>query len=193
MMFVPPPCTMLFYRDKEHSSGAFRQRASYVFDETPDMYSELDSGGKNFECTKRPMIMPLWVLWAMHGSSLFAEKIEYLCQLTRQAYQVIEADPDFEEIHEPEANILCFRYRPAGIRATDIHELQLSVRNEVRRRGRFFISKVDIEGIAALRVVLMNHETTAEHFTALLGHIREIGRELLSADAEGHETNGDWQ
>jgi L-2,4-diaminobutyrate decarboxylase len=181
MMFVPSPCTMLFYRNKEYSLGAFRQHASYVFDEEPDAYSELDSGDKNFECTKRPMIMPLWTLWAMYGRALFAEKIEYLCQLTQQAHQVILADPDFEGLHCPEANILCFRYRPAGaaLNVEDIHKFQLAIRNRIKHHGNFFISKVNVGGIAALRVVMMNHRTNAEHFRMLLDEIREAGRDLL--------------
>ena len=182
MMFVPPPCTMLFYRNSEDSLGAFRQHASYVFDEEQDAYTELDSGDKNFECTKRPMIMPLWTLWAMYGRSLFAEKIEYLCQLTQQAYQVIQADPDFEELHQPEANILCFRYRPAGLNAKNVHRLQLRIRNRIKLQGNFFISKVDLDGVAALRVVMMNHQTTTEHFSMLLDEIKETGSALLSAE-----------
>jgi len=183
MMFVPPPCTMLFYRNRADSLGAFRQHASYVFDEEKDVYTELDSGDKNFECTKRPMIMPLWALWAMYGRSLFAEKIEYLCQLTQHAHQAILADPDFEELHHPEANILCFRYRPANLDAKSVHRLQLAIRNQIKLQGKFFISKVDIAGIAALRVVMMNHQTTAEHFAMLLDEIKETGSALLSAEA----------
>jgi L-2,4-diaminobutyrate decarboxylase len=182
MMFVPSPCTMLFYRNKEYSLGAFRQHASYVFDEEQDAYTELDSGDKNFECTKRPMIMPLWTLWAMYGRSLFAEKIEYLCQLTQQAHQAILADPDFEELHRPEANILCFRYRPAELNAKSLHRLQLAIRNRIKLQGNFFISKVDLDGIAALRVVMMNHQTTTEHFRMLLDEIKETGSALLSAE-----------
>jgi L-2,4-diaminobutyrate decarboxylase len=182
MMFVPSPCTMLFYRNKEYSLGAFRQHASYVFDEEPDAYSELDSGGKTFECTKRPMIMPLWTLWAMYGRSLFAEQIDYLCQLTQQAHQVILADPDFEDLHRPEANILCFRYRPADLNVENIHQFQLAIRNRIKLHGNFFISKVNIDGIAALRVVMMNHQTSVEHFRMLLDEIRETGRALLFAE-----------
>jgi L-2,4-diaminobutyrate decarboxylase len=118
----------------------------------------------------------------MYGRSLFAEKIEYLCQLTQQAYQVIQADPDFEELHQPEANILCFRYRPAGLNAKNVHRLQLRIRNRIKLQGNFFISKVDLDGVAALRVVMMNHQTTTEHFSMLLDEIKETGSALLSAE-----------
>ncbi|NJP97001.1 diaminobutyrate decarboxylase [Nonomuraea sp. FMUSA5-5] len=178
MMFTPAPCTLLFYREKDKSRRAFRQRASYVFDEDPDVYTAMDSGGKTIECTKRPMIMPLWVVWAMYGRALFAEKIEYLCRLTRDVHRVLQAEPDFETTHYPESNILCFRYRPGWVREQDVHRLQMAVRDRVKSRGTFFISKVDVAGVAALRVVMMNHLITEEHFRMLLDEIRAVGEEL---------------
>ncbi|MFJ5119802.1 pyridoxal phosphate-dependent decarboxylase family protein [Kitasatospora sp. NPDC088548] len=182
MMFVPAPCTLLFYRDKRDSLGAFRQQASYVFDEQPDIYTALDSGDKNFECTKRPMIMPLWALWSIHGRALFAEKIEYLCQLTEDIHRILVDEPDFEPVHRPEANILCFRHLPDGLGENEVHRLQLDIRNRLKIQGNFFISKVDIDGVAALRVVMMNHRTTTEHFRMLLGEIRRAGYDLRHRD-----------
>ncbi|MBW8481384.1 pyridoxal phosphate-dependent decarboxylase family protein [Actinomadura parmotrematis] len=184
LMFVPAPCTMLFYRDGARSLGAFRQRASYVFDEEPDEYAALDSGGRNFECTKRPMIMPLWTLWAMHGPALFAQKIEHVCRLARDAHGLLLAEPDFEAVHAPQANILCFRHRPRGLAAPDVHRFQNAVRNRVRGGGSFFISKVDIDGTAALRAVLMSHHTTLDHVRMLLAEIRDAGRALLAEGAD---------
>ncbi|TKA09570.1 pyridoxal phosphate-dependent decarboxylase family protein [Actinacidiphila oryziradicis] len=179
LMFVPAPCTLLFYRNKKDSLAAFRQEASYVFTEDPDIYTELDSGDKNFECTKRPMIMALWALWAVYGRALFAEKIEYLCELTEEIHRVLVEETDFETAHRPEANILCFRYRPNGVGDKDVHRFQLAITDRIKRQGNFFISKVNIDGTAALRVVVMNHRITTEHFRMLLDEIRRVGRDLL--------------
>ncbi|MEV3920798.1 pyridoxal phosphate-dependent decarboxylase family protein [Actinomadura coerulea] len=183
LMFVPAPCTMLFYRDARDAPEAFgRGAASYVLDEEPDAHCALDSGDKNLECTKRPMIMPLWALWAVYGRALFAQKIEQLCQTAHEAHRILLDEPDFEVLHEPEANILCFRYRPEGIAAERVHRLQLRIRKQVRLAGRFFISKVDVQGTAALRVVFMNHQINAEHFRMLLAEIRSTGQRLLRGD-----------
>lgn len=181
MMFAPAPCTLLFYREKAHSLGAFRQTASYVFDEEPDPYTELDSGDKNFECTKRPMIMPLWTMWAVYGRALFAKKIDYLCALTQEAHRILEGEPDFHTLHSPEANILCFRHHPEGVDLDEeeLHRLQIDIRDRIKHQGSFFISKVNIGPVAALRVVMMNHQITAEHFRMVLGEIRKAGQELL--------------
>jgi L-2,4-diaminobutyrate decarboxylase len=185
LMFMPPPCTMLLYRDKDSAQAAFQQQASYVFDAHPDVYAEYDSGGRNFECTKRPMIMSLWAVWAMHGRRLFAERIEHVCEVTRGAYELVHEHPDFETLHEPEANILCFRFRPPGLEHGRVHRLQELIRNQIRRDGEFFISKVDVDGVAALRVVVMNPETTTAHFNSLLTEIGRVGRAVLSGSAAG--------
>jgi len=180
MMFVPSPCSLLFYREKEKSYGAFHQEASYVFEKHADVYTEYDSAEKNFECTKRPMIMNLWVLWAIYGRALFSEKIEYLCNICMDAYTLLEEEPDFDTIHIPESNILCFRYNPNF----DLDELpidfQVEIRNQIRGNGHFFISKVDIDKVAALRVVFMNHQTEIKHFKLLLNEIRYTGQSIIN-------------
>ncbi|MFI7537923.1 pyridoxal phosphate-dependent decarboxylase family protein [Streptosporangium sp. NPDC049376] len=192
MLFMPAPCTLLFYRDRTAARGAFQQRASYVFDEEPDIYSAYDSADKNFECTKRPMIMPLWTVWSVYGPALFEQKIDRLCEVTRQAHRMIAAEPDFAVAHEPESNILCFRYLPDGMEPAAAHRLQLEIRNRIRGGGRFFISKVDIQGVAALRVVVMNHLIDADHLAMLIAEIRDIGQRVLraSATARHDQRNG---
>ncbi len=185
LMFMPPPCTMLLYRDATAAQGAFQQQASYVFDAQPDLYAEFDSGGRNFECTKRPMIMALWAVWAMYGRRLFAERIEHVCAVTAAAHALLCEQPDFETLHEPEANILCFRYRPPGLEPRHVHRFQELIRDQLRRDGEFFISKVDIDATAALRVVVMNPETSLAHVEALLGEIRRVGRAAVAGTLLG--------
>ncbi|MCP2727316.1 pyridoxal phosphate-dependent decarboxylase family protein [Limnofasciculus baicalensis] len=180
MMFVPAPCTLLFYKNKEKSYGAFRQDASYVFEKKPDIYTEFDSAEQNFECTKRPLIMNLWVLWTLYGKALFADKINYLCQLTKHAYEILNSEADFQTIHQPEANLLCFRYLPVNLRESAFPDFQVAIRNRIREGGKFFISKVDVNRSGALRVVFMNHQIDTDHFRMLLDEIRKTGQELLN-------------
>jgi L-2,4-diaminobutyrate decarboxylase len=190
MMFVPSPCSLLFYKNKENSSRAFRQEASYVFEKYADEYTEYDSAGKNFECTKKPMIMNLWVLWAMYGRAAFSGKIELLCRFCLRAYNTLADADDFEALHSPESNILCFRYAPRNLQPGLIPGYQLEIRNRVRQNGLFFISKVDIRNETALRVVFMNHQIKMEHFQLLLNEIRQVGQEIIRrrgvANESGH-------
>jgi L-2,4-diaminobutyrate decarboxylase len=129
------------------------------------------------------MIMALWVLWAVYGRALFAEKIEHLCHMTEAFHRILLDEPDFETLHRPESNILCFRYRPAELEDEDVHRLQVTIRNRIKRQGDFFISKVNIDGVAALRVVVMNHQTDPDHFRMLMGEVRRVARDLVGSSA----------
>lgn len=184
MLFVPAACTLLFYKDKDKARGAFRQDASYVFDKHDDGFAEFEGADKNLECTKRAMIMPLWVSWAMYGRAPFAEKIALLCRLTADAAQIIAGETDFETLHVPQANILCFRYRPAGLPEQRLGEFQVEIRDRIRAQGDFFISKVELDGVAALRLVMMNHQIKPAHVRRLLRQIRQIGSAILAQRAE---------
>lgn len=178
-LFMPASCTLLFYKDREKSFGAFDQEASYVFEKESNPLTALDRAKQNFECTKRPMIMNLWTTWALYGRELFAEKLQYLCGLAEQAYEVLAERPDFETIHRPQTNILCFRYTPEKLPPEMAEGFQVAIRDRIREDGRFFISKVEIDGQGALRVVFMNHRITMNHFRLLLDAIEAHGQDLV--------------
>jgi len=179
MLFVPSPCTLLFYKDIANSKKAFRQEASYVFENEPDIYTLFDGAEKNFECTKRPAIMNLWVSWAIYGRSLFASKIEYLCDLGQSFYELLEKQKDFTTLHRPETNIICFRYTPRQMDEEALDKLQIMIRDRIKADGEYFISKTDIDGISALRVVFMNHNITLGHCHELLNKIRLLTNDIL--------------
>lgn len=180
MLFVPSPCSLLFYKDKRKARAAFHQHAGYVFRKEADSLAEYDNGDKNFECTKRPMIMNLWIAWALYGRTLFSRKIELLCRLCREAYRMLQASPDFAAVHPPQINILCFSYLPANLPPGLSHSfLQQEIRKKICARGTYFISKVEMDGQTALRVVIMHHKHTAEDFGRLLQDIRTAGREII--------------
>lgn len=174
-LFVPAACTLLFYRDKESARSAFPSYASYVQERDDNPISAFESGIKNFECTKRPSILNLWVTWLLYGRGFFSEKIETLVDRTQEAYDLIDAAEDFVALHEPDFNILCFRYQPPGISGEDLGKLQLLIRDMLLSEGRFFISKVELDETPALRLVIMNHEISRDELSELIANIRRIG------------------
>jgi len=177
-LFVPAACTLLFYRDALSSQLAFEQVASYVFDDPYSEASRIESGGKNLECTKRPSIVNLWLLWSMYGPELLAAKLETLVELTVMAYAVIDEQSDFRVVHRPQSNILVFQYTPDGFDASEVDSLQRALSDRVRARGRFLISKTDVGDACALRLVMMNHEITELDVRELLDEVREAAREI---------------
>lgn len=178
-LFLPTACSLLFYQDKARAYKAFQQEASYVFDKDAGVEALFDSAGKNFECTKRPAIMNLWAMWALYGQAAFAGKLDHLMEQTQAFHAFLQTQDDFEAVHQPELNIICFRYAPPGVPDDVRSKLQENIKKRINQDAKFMISKVDLDNVTALRVVFMNHLIGAEHYQALIADIRTTGQAVL--------------
>ncbi len=183
MLFVPALCAFVLYRNRQHSFQAFAQDAPYLFDPSaPDM-REFDGGLRTLECTKRTAAYGLWGLWSLFGPQLFADLVDVTFDLGSQLHAKLTAAPDFEALHEPQCNIVVFRYIPAELKVASPEELgafQLRLRRDVIQSGEFYLVHNAMDGVPALRVTLMNPLTSPEDLDQLLDTLRRQGRQLLS-------------
>lgn len=185
MMFVPALCAFVFYRQKTHSFRAFQQEAPYLFDPSAPDLREFDGGVRTLECTKRTASYGLWGLWSLYGQSLFADLVDVCFDLGRVFHSKLKAAADFEPLHEPQCNIVVFRYIPESLRQAGdavISEFQLRLRRNVIQSGEFYLVHCVIDGIAAFRVTLINPLTTDQDLDQLMETLRRRGRDLLDRD-----------
>ncbi len=181
MLFMPALCAFVFYRDAAHRFAAFQQDAPYLFDPAGPGLADYDGGLRTIECTKRAAAFGLWGTWSLFGPQLFADLVDITFDLGRTFYEKLRAAPDFMPLHEPECNIVVFRYLPEQLRnapADVLGQFQLDLRRRVVESGRFFIVSTPIDGVGALRVTIINPLTTAEHLDELLETLRGCGQEL---------------
>lgn len=93
--------------------------------------------------------------------------MEDCVDLTRQAFELIQAQPDFECALPPEANILCFR--PLG---SAVDPLQL--RDALIREGEFHLSTTLFAGQRWLRIVVMSPASSLATIEALIERLRAL-------------------
>ena len=182
MMFVPALCAMLFYRNREHRLAAFNQDAPYLFDPAAPYLAEYDSGIVNLECTKRAAAFGVWGIWSLFGPQLFADMVDVTIDMARELHDLLTAADDFEALHEPECNIVAFRYLPRELRDApheQVDQLQWRVRRAVIESGEYYLVQSRIDGRPVLRTTLMNPLTTVEDLRGLLECLRRYGRKLL--------------
>jgi L-2,4-diaminobutyrate decarboxylase len=182
MLFVPALCTAVLYRRREHRFDTFRQDAPYLFDPSDPGMADIDMGMRTVECTKRAVGFGLWGTWAVFGEHLFEQLVDRVLLRAQQLYELLRQQPDFEVLHEPECNILAFRYLPAWLRGADRERqsaLQRAVRTRLIRSGEFYIVQTTLNGLAALRTTVMNPLTTPDDLTELLQAIRRTGTAVL--------------
>ncbi len=170
MAMMPALATAVLYRDGARSFSAFAQEASYLFDGVDPAAEWWNLGGRTLECTKRMMGLPLWVALHVHGTRFFAAHVERTYDLAAWLAERLRAEPDFEVAHEPDANILCFRHRPAG--CGDLDALQPLLRRRVNEAGRFYLVQTRLRGATWLRVTLIGPATSREDLERLVAAIR---------------------
>lgn len=178
MLFMPALCAFVFYRNPAHRYEAFRQDAPYLFDPSAPGMAEYDSGMSTVECTKRAAAYGLWGIWSLFGRQIFADLVETTFGLGRRFYEMLRDAPDFEPLHEPECNIVAFRYRPESLRDADaaaIGEFNRRIRRRLIESGEFYIVQTNLDGAGALRVTIINPLTTPADLEDLLDAIRRAG------------------
>ena len=186
MMLLPLAAGMVLTRDEGDLERAFAQQAPYLF-HAGRSTRILDQGIRSFQCSRRADVLKLWFVIHRFGSRGLGRLYDHLCGTARLLYDAIEERADFENIHEPESNILCFRYlggdrksrRAKKSGADDVKRID-ALNRELRARynteGSGWITATVLDGRPVLRVTMMNPRTGGEHVRALLdGLARKAG------------------
>ncbi len=169
-MLLPLSAGMLLVRDECDLEGAFTQQAPYLF-KGSDSERNPDQGRKSFQCSRRADVLKLWVALQRYGARGIGALYDHLCATTRELHGMVVAHPRFEALHEPESNILCFRY--AG--SDDVNR---ELRPRFNRNGSGWITSTVLDGRPVLRVTIMNVRTSSVHLTALLGGLTAEAKQL---------------
>lgn len=147
----------------------------------------IDQGIRSFQCSRRADVFKLWFVIQRFGSNGLGRLYDHLCHTARLLYDAIEERGDFENLHEPESNILCFRYLGRSSRtasASDVQRidaLNRELRTRYNKEGSGWITATVLNGRPVLRVTMMNPRTSGEHVRALLDGLAAKAKEIESA------------
>jgi len=179
MMLLPLSAGVLLVRDERDLDAAFAQQAPYLFH--GDAGERIpDQGVRSFMCSRRGDVLKVWVALQRYGADGIAALYDHLCGVTRALYDEIARREDFQSMHEPEANILCFRWIGSPRRDdASLDQLNRELRERYNRSGRGWITSTVLEGRRVLRVTIMNPRTNTKHVTRLINGLTEEAQSLL--------------
>ena len=116
MMFMPGALRDALLRTATiDSRPSTRKRRTCSIRPRPSL-AEYDSGLVNLECTKRAAAFGVWGVWSLFGPQIFADMVDVTIDLAQQFHAMLDAADDFEPLHEPQCNIVAFRYLPHELR-----------------------------------------------------------------------------
>ena len=180
MMLLPLATGMVLTRDERDLDLAFAQQAPYLF-HAAQSSRVVDQGVRSFQCSRRADVLKLWFVIQRFGSSGLGRLYDHLCRTARLLYEAIEERADFQNLHEPESNILCFRY--IGRDSDDVERidaLNRELRSRYNKEGSGWITATVLDGRPLLRVTMMNPRTSTEHVRALLDGLAAKAKEIES-------------
>ena len=183
MMWMPMSVGAVLVRDRRHLDAAFQQKAPYLFHPRPGEDRSGDTGQRTLQCSRRFDALKVWICLRHYGTAHFGALIDGTVRNTRHLHALLSSAPDFEPLHEVHGNILCFRHLPGDVAgdAARADVFQAAVRERWNASGRGWITSTVLDGRRVLRVTLINPHTTEAHVAALVGGLREMGREILAA------------
>src|SRR5262249_48190361 len=109
MMLLPLSAGLLLARDEADLDRAFAQDAPYLFHRGAGGRT-VDQGVRSFQCSRRSDAIKLWVALQRYGANGIGRLYERLCDLAHHLWEAVRAHERFEPLHQPESNILAFRY-----------------------------------------------------------------------------------
>jgi L-2,4-diaminobutyrate decarboxylase len=182
---------MVLTRDERDLERAFAQQAPYLFHAAKSKRI-IDQGTRSFQCSRRADVLKLWFVMQRFGTNGLGQLYDHLCHTAQLLHDAIEERGDFENLHEPESNILCFRYLGTRNRketgsatsSSDLEQidaLNRELRPRYNREGSGWITATVLGGRPVLRVTMMNPRTGAEHVKALLDGLAAKAKEIESA------------
>ncbi len=181
MMLMPLSVGVVLVRDASDLDAAFRQQAPYLFQDKSQEQS-WDQGGRSFQCSRRGDALKLWAALQRYGTTAFGLLYDRFCDLAMELHALLEANGGFELLHEPDCNILCFRFI-GDASATDeqLDALNLALRRAYNTTGTGWITSTVLNGRRVLRTTLMNPRIRTDHLQQLVAELKTTGFRLQKA------------
>lgn len=181
MMLMPLAASVVLVRDERDLEAAFSQRAPYLFHARAGARN-WDQGVRSFACSRRLDAFKVWVAIQRYGSAGLGALYAHLCATARHLYDTVRERRRFEALHEPESNIVCFRYvGDATLPADRVDAVNLDLREAYNRAGDGWITTTVLGGRRVLRATIMNPRTTHADVTRVLDGLETLGSALAAS------------
>ena len=143
----------------------------------------MGQGPRSFQCSRRADVLKLWVAFQRYGVRGIGALYDHLCELARAMHEQLEEHPRFEAMHEPESNILCFRWVGDGtLRRRGARRVQSRAARALQPLGRGMDHGTNLDGRRVLRVTIMNPRTTEADVAEIIDGLARQAEVMRSAN-----------
>jgi glutamate/tyrosine decarboxylase-like PLP-dependent enzyme len=178
---APYDAGCILVRDGAHQRAAFATEPPYLA-----RFDRGTSAGAPWFADYGPDLsrgfraLKVWFTWREHGTEGLGAAMLENCRQAEALAAAIDAADDLERLAPVSLNIVCFRYRRAGIPEESLDLLNKELVVDTQESGIAVPSSTLLDGRLAIRVNLTNHRTAMADLHRFLAFVRARGAELVS-------------
>ncbi len=172
-LFTNFDCSAYFVRDKH----ALLRTLQLV----PEYLRTADQGRVNDYCDwsvplgRRFRALKLWFVIRNYGVKALQDKLRAHIRMAQDLAGKISLAPDFELMAPVTLNLVCFRYRPAGVAGDqELNDLNERLLREINRSGKAYLTHTKVNGRFTLRMVIAQTRVEQRHVDAAWELIRGL-------------------
>jgi glutamate/tyrosine decarboxylase-like PLP-dependent enzyme len=168
---VPYDCGFAFLREPLPLRATFGFAAAYLpGDELPGP-----------EASRRARSIAVWATLRAYGRSGYRAMVERHLELAQRLAERVDASPDLERLAAVPLNIVCFRFRRAGLDESGLDDLNARIGQALLADGRVYVGTTRYEGRVAFRPAIVNWRTTAADVDLIADVVVDLGERELAA------------
>jgi glutamate/tyrosine decarboxylase-like PLP-dependent enzyme len=179
---VPYDSGYAFVRDPAYLAGAFGASATYLGTEAA---ARPVFGNLGPEMSRRARSLAVWATLRAYGREGYRSMVERHLRLAQRVAGQVDAAPDLERLAHVSLNVICFRYRPAGVPEDQLDDLNRRIGELVLEDGRVYFGTTVYSGKVAFRPAIVNWRTREEDVDLIVATVRELGARATSRSAAG--------
>lgn len=178
-LYLPYGIGCVFVRDAKAHEAAFAVAPAYL----TAMREGLPAGPFPFpdygiELSRPFRALKLWLALRCHGVKPFAEAVARNIDQAAYLAQSISKRPELELAAPAPLNVVCFRYRRAGLSEAALDALNAKILKTLQDTGQATPSMTKLKGKFLMRAAITNHRSSFEDCDILVNAVLRLGDEL---------------
>jgi glutamate/tyrosine decarboxylase-like PLP-dependent enzyme len=176
---VPHDCGFAFVREDRWRRDSFAEGADYLppVDDPHPVFAYSTPEG-----SRRARALAVWATLRAYGAEGYRAMVERHLDLTAHLARRVDAEPGFELLAEARLNIVCFRWRPAGVPEEELDALNKRLGDALLEDGRVHAGTTLLVGRVAFRPAIVNWQSREQDVDLLVDVLLELGERLLEGE-----------
>jgi aromatic-L-amino-acid decarboxylase len=170
-LFTPVDCSVLLTRRPEVLVRAFSLVPEYL--RTAEQDSVVNLMDYGVQLGRRFRSLKLWMVMRAFGADGLAARLRDQIAMAGEFADMVRAEPGWKVVAPAHFSLVCFRWAPDDIDASERDAINRSIMDRVNASGRVFLSHAVVDGAFTLRLAIGNMRTTREHVAEAWGLLRE--------------------